>query len=219
MWRDGVAQVVVLSSKPVLACGLARVIDGSEQLAGQPADFDEQPECWLLRADVVLIEVEDPVMVEAFVGKLRDLRPNIQVVLLTSDAAPWCEPLCMATKALGWLTAHTTPEDLLHALEAAATLGRIPSSPICRGERPLARSAERAMVEALTSRERQVLGLLAGGRTPEEISVLLAVSRNTVRTHLQNLMVKVGARSRLEAVVVARRAGHVITRAQAGEMA
>jgi DNA-binding NarL/FixJ family response regulator len=59
----------------------------------------------------------------------------------------------------------------------------------------------------LTARERETLDLLAEGATTEEIGARLGVSRNTTRNHVQRVLEKLGARSKLEAVAVARREG------------
>lgn len=59
----------------------------------------------------------------------------------------------------------------------------------------------------LTARERETLDLLAEGATTEEIGERLGVSRNTTRNHVQRVLEKLGARSKLEAVAVARREG------------
>ncbi|GAB2966935.1 response regulator transcription factor [Saccharothrix stipae] len=60
---------------------------------------------------------------------------------------------------------------------------------------------------ALTIREREALLLMAEGTSTEEIGVRMGVTRNTVRNHVQRVLEKLGARSKLEAVAIARRAG------------
>ncbi|MGH3880031.1 MAG: response regulator [Actinophytocola sp.] len=59
----------------------------------------------------------------------------------------------------------------------------------------------------LTAREQETLVLLAGGASTEEVSERLGVTRNTVRNHVQRILDKLGARSKLEAVAIARREG------------
>ena len=61
-----------------------------------------------------------------------------------------------------------------------------------------------AVIAALTPREREVLFHLANGRCRRDVAEMLHVSSNTVRTHLQNLMAKLGVHSSLEAVAWAR---------------
>ena len=65
--------------------------------------------------------------------------------------------------------------------------------------------------DRLTPRELQILQLLADGRTPDEIAAELGVSRNTLRTHIQNVLMKLGVHSKLDAVVAAIRHGRVQT--------
>jgi DNA-binding NarL/FixJ family response regulator len=59
----------------------------------------------------------------------------------------------------------------------------------------------------LTAREQETLVLLAAGASTEEVSERLGVTRNTVRNHVQRILDKLGARSKLEAVAIARREG------------
>jgi DNA-binding NarL/FixJ family response regulator len=65
--------------------------------------------------------------------------------------------------------------------------------------------------DRLTPRELQILQLLADGRPPDEIAAELGVSRNTLRTHIQNVLMKLGVHSKLDAIVAAIRHGRVRT--------
>ena len=60
---------------------------------------------------------------------------------------------------------------------------------------------------SLTKRQLEVLRLLAEGKSTDEITAELGVSRTTARNHIANLLAALGAHSRLQAVVIARRAG------------
>jgi DNA-binding NarL/FixJ family response regulator len=65
--------------------------------------------------------------------------------------------------------------------------------------------------DRLTPRELQILQLLADGKSPDEITAELEVSRNTLRTHIQNILMKLGVHSKLDAIVAAIRHGRVRT--------
>ena len=65
--------------------------------------------------------------------------------------------------------------------------------------------------DRLTRRELQILQLLADGKAPDEIAAELEVSRNTLRTHIQNILMKLGVHSKLDAIVAAIRHGRVTT--------
>jgi DNA-binding CsgD family transcriptional regulator len=63
----------------------------------------------------------------------------------------------------------------------------------------------------LTPRELEVLQMLANGGTPDSIAAALGVSRHTLRTHVQNILMKLGVHSKLDAIVAAMRHGKVVT--------
>ncbi len=93
-------------------------------------------------------------------------------------------------------------------MPASLLLGLVARSPRVRGERD-ERSEYLALHgrEPLTPREREILACLAGGMSGAAIAARLQIAPHTVRTHIRNLMDKLGAHSRLEAVAVALRAG------------
>ena len=102
------------------------------------------------------------------------------------------------------VTKDHAARDLLAALRAAIAGGtsgrrRWPSSPS---------STDRA---SLSPRERDVLVQLAAGRSTTEIAAALFISRVTVRNHVQRILAKLGAHSRLEAVAIALRNGEIPT--------
>ena len=65
--------------------------------------------------------------------------------------------------------------------------------------------------DRLTPRELQILQLLADGKSPDELAAELQVSRNTLRTHIQNILMKLGVHSKLDAIIAAIRHGRVST--------
>ena len=65
--------------------------------------------------------------------------------------------------------------------------------------------------DRLTTRELQILQLLADGTSTDDIAAQLDVSRNTLRTHIQNILMKLGVHSKLDAIVAAIRHGRVTT--------
>jgi DNA-binding CsgD family transcriptional regulator len=79
---------------------------------------------------------------------------------------------------------------------------------------PLSPSTVALVVEPLSPREREVLGLFAEGLTVDEIAERLFLSTHTVRTHGRNAVAKLGARSRAHAVAIAIREGHLDGRGQ-----
>jgi DNA-binding CsgD family transcriptional regulator len=95
--------------------------------------------------------------------------------------------------------------------ELASLLGQLPSTSgptVVLPDGP-AIAVELARLNDLTPREREILALLAGGATTNQIADRLVISNKTVKTHVQNILRKLGASSRLEAAALAVRAGYV----------
>jgi DNA-binding CsgD family transcriptional regulator len=94
--------------------------------------------------------------------------------------------------------------------DLAALLRRLPASSVSSMDAPfLDEELEVARMRDLTPRESEILALLAGGSGTRQIAGRLVISEKTVKTHVQNILRKLGAASRLEAAAIAIRAGHV----------
>ncbi len=159
--------------------------------------------CAERQPDVVLMDLQLPDMtgVEA-TRALRAAHPAVQVLALTSfqDAA-WVQAALQAG-AIGYLLKDVSINALAAAIRAAHA-----------GQPTLAPEATRALIHAvtqpappghdLTEREREALALLVEGLDNVGIAARLGVSRATVKTHVSNLLSKLGAVSRTEAVALA----------------
>lgn len=113
-----------------------------------------------------------------------------------------------AWRALGLravLPLHPTPDELAGAVRAVHA-GLLAIHPEALAP-PAAASAAPPPSLALTSREREILELIADGANNRVIAVRLAISRHTVKFHVASVLAKLGARSRTEAVALALRAG------------
>lgn len=144
------------------------------------------------------------------VGTARRRWPGLRVLLLVKGPAPWCDRLSAETAAHGWLTRHVRAENLIKAVQLAHRDIRIAPDRML-GTTGQKRTAEGLLLEQLTDRETEVLRLLSTGQRGDHIAQLLNISPNTVRTHIQNIIVKLGVHTRLEAVAFARRNGLLAT--------
>lgn len=168
-----------------------------------------------LRPDVCLFDIRMPVM-DGLEATRRVAGPGVEkplavVVVTTFDLDEYVFSALKAG-ARGFLLKDAGPELLLQALHAAAS-GEALISPKTTA-RLLERFASAAgpskqPFEPLTDREEEVLRTLARGFTNEEIAEQLHVSLSTVKTHVANLMGKLGARNRVEVALWAWETGRV----------
>jgi DNA-binding NarL/FixJ family response regulator len=162
-----------------------------------------------LRPDVVLMDyrLPDGDGVEA-TRRIRAAVPSAAVVMVTSVASESVLLGAIDAGCAAFVLKDSPVQDVIDATRAA---GRgeavIAPSLLARLLPRLRRTA--APATALTDREQQVLELLVEGHSSQAIADRLFLSMNTVRNHVQNVLVKLGAHSRLEAVATAVRTGLV----------
>jgi NarL family two-component system response regulator LiaR len=161
-----------------------------------------------LEPDVVLMDLLMPVMdgIAATAAIRREL-PEIEVIALTSVLEDSAVYGAMRAGAIGYLLKDTAAEDLCRAIKAAAA-GQVQLSP------PVAARLVREVpapqqTEPLTERETEVLWQLAQGKSNKEIAAALVIAEKTVRTHVSNILAKLGVASRTQAVLHAVRSGLV----------
>jgi DNA-binding NarL/FixJ family response regulator len=156
---------------------------------------------------VLLVDADANIdTITAFVGSVQRTRRETRVVLLTRHEP--ADRQTLAARIGAWAIASRG--DDLEAL--AALLGGRRGEVARNAQYPSGRhrvnsSRGQRSRPRLTRRERDTLEVLAHGLNNADIAQLLGISPNTVRSHLQNVFMKLGARNRLEAVTVARRMG------------
>jgi DNA-binding NarL/FixJ family response regulator len=166
------------------------------------------------RPDVVLVDIDlagvDGVQVGA---TIKEDAPDVRLVALTgSDDVPTVARALRAGFA-GWVAKDVSVSQLVEAIRA-----------VCRGETWVPGSVlssalthifheerdhleTQAVLSVLTVRESDVLSRMTSGAGRKEIAAQLSISENTVRTHMQSILAKLGVHSSLAAVAIARRAG------------
>jgi DNA-binding NarL/FixJ family response regulator len=168
------------------------------------------------RPDVILMDIRMPVLdgVEATRRLLADGSPARILVLTTFDLDEYVHAAIRAG-ASGFLLKDVTPAKLLEAIRIVAAGDALLAPSVTR--RLLERFAttlplgdhSREALAALTSREMEVLRLLAAGLSNAEIAVELVVSEATVKTHISSVLRKLGLRDRVQAVILAYETGLV----------
>lgn len=207
-------KVVVVEDHPMVAAGLLALLEPVPDLQ-VVADVRSVREALAaverLQPHVVCMdhELPDGTGVEA-TREIRRRWPTVQVVMLTASDDDQVLAEAMEAGCSGFLTKGAgRVEQLLVALRGAAA-GEITLSPALLGRLlpHLRRNGSHPGVD-LTGREQEVLQLLANGLATTDIAERLVISFATTRNHIQNILSKLGAHSKLEAVTVAVRAGLV----------
>lgn len=159
--------------------------------------------------DVVLMDyrLPDGTGVEA-ARAIKARRPGVRILMLTGLSDDELILESIQAGADGYLTKDRALDEVVQAVRAAhAGETLLPRSVIGEIARRLARthdrSADHQPIEALTSREREILRALAEGLPTREICQRLSITPNTLRTHVQNILAKLRVHSKLEAVAFA----------------
>lgn len=211
-------RVVVADDQRVVRDGLVLLLGLLENIevvaaAGDGAEAVELAERH--DADVVLMDLRMPVLdgVQA-TRVLATRRPRTRVLVLTTHADDESLFPALRAGARGYLTKDTSADDLERAIRAVHA-GETHLDPEVQRrlvESVIAPASERASVvlpDGLTAREIEVLTLIAEGLSNQEIATRLVVSLATVKTHVNRIFAKTGARDRAQAVMYAYRHGLV----------
>lgn len=171
---------------------------------------DAQDAARRLHPDVVLIDFGLPdIDGAAAAAEIRRHRPETKVVMVTGLVDEAVVLRALEAGCSGYITKHQPVDQLLGAVRAAAAGEALISPAMLTKLLPRLRRTHHHLGSDLTSREREVLRLLSQGMSNQAIGAELYVSVNTVRSHVQNVLTKLGAHSKLEAAAIAAREGLV----------
>lgn len=209
-------RVLIVDDHAVVREGLRTFLelqDGLE-VVGEASDGEQAlAEAQTLEPDVILMDLVMPKL--DGVGAMRELRtraPDSRVIALTSFLDDERLLPAIQAGAAGYLLKDVEPSELARAIRAAhageaildPTVAARLVSAIADGSRSAVQVPER-----LTRREREVLELIAGGRSNKRIASELGISEKTVKTHVGHLLAKLGVSDRTQAALLAVRQGLV----------
>ncbi|TDD83569.1 response regulator transcription factor [Actinomadura rubrisoli] len=213
-------KVLLVDDERLIRAGLAAIINAEDDLTvvGEASDGAEVPgEVSRLRPDVVLMDVRMPRLdgIQATRHILGTVPEPPRIIVVTTFENDEYVYDALKAGAHGFLLKRTRPEEILQAIRMVA-----------HGDSLLFPAAIRALAAAhapsagagaaarwhgrLTEREADVLRLMAKGRSNAEIAQELFVSPQTVKTHVGNILGKLQARDRTQAVILAYETGFIV---------
>ncbi len=204
-------RILIADDHSVVRQGLRMFLglDPDLEIIGEASDGAEAVKmAHSLNPDVVLMDMLMPVMggIEATQTIRREL-PDTEVIALTSVLDDGSVVGAVKAGAIGYLLKDTQADELRRAIKAAAA-GQVQLSPqaAARLMREV-RTPDPPSVSELTEREGDVLRLIAQGKANKEIAMDLVIGEKTVKTHVSNILMKLGVQSRTQAALYAAQNG------------
>jgi DNA-binding NarL/FixJ family response regulator len=205
----GPLRVMLVDDHALVRSAVRQAIDtGDVQLVAEAGSVEDAFALALsVRPDILLLDIDLPGM--SGIQMLEELAPRLpetRIVMLTVSDSERDMIESIARGAAGYLTKDLSPEALLRALRGTQR-GELAMSRrfAARAVRHFAEAARRGrtgtggVIEGLSTRENDVLRMLAEGLTDREIAAALVISPRTVETHVSNVLRKLNVRNRAEA--------------------
>ena len=215
-------RVLVADDQELVRTGFRLILETEDDITvvGQAADGVEAVDLARRhRPDVVLMDVRMPTLdgIEAtarLVGPDASPPAPVRVLMLTTFDMDDYVYAALRNGASGFLLKDTPPEDLVRAIRVVAAGDALLAPSVTRRliqdvSRTRAQPVVPPGLATLTDREREVLGLVARGLSNAEIAEALVLGETTVKTHVGRVLMKLGLRDRVQAVVLAYESGLV----------
>jgi len=198
-------RVLAVDDHPLLREGIAALVNAESdmKLVAEATNGQDAIEKFRLhRPDVTLMDLQMPALngIEAIIA-IRGEFPNARIIVLTTYAGDVQVVRALKAGARGYLLKGRVRRELLDTIRAVhAGQKRIPPE-------VAAELAEHTGEDDLSSREIDVLRLIAAGNANKEIAAQLSIAEETVKSHVTNIMAKLGANDRTHAVTIGLKRG------------
>ena len=211
-------RVLLVDDHALVRAGFRLILDAEDgvEVVGEAGDGAEAIlAVERLHPDVVLMDIQMPRMdgLEA-TRRIVQLAATTRVIILTTFERDDYIYEALRAGASGFLLKNAPPDELVHAVRVVADGDALLAPSITRQviegyvRRP-ADPAHHAGLARLTEREQEILVLLAGGKSNAELAAHLYLGEGTIKTHVSNMLTKLGLRDRVQAVVFAYESGLV----------
>jgi DNA-binding NarL/FixJ family response regulator len=213
-------RVLLADDQAMVRAGFRMILESEPdiEVVGEAESGDEATAAAReLRPDVVLMDIQMPggdgLEATRAIVESQDL-PTRVVILTTFERDDYVYG-ALQSGASGFLLKNASPEELVHAVRVVAAGDALLAPSVTR--RIVERFARRRNhpakpapeLESLTQREHEVLLMLAGGKSNAELAAALFVTEGTVKTHVSSVLMKLGLRDRVQAVILAYESGLV----------
>jgi DNA-binding NarL/FixJ family response regulator len=213
-------RVLVADDQALVRAGFRKILeaDAGIEVVGEAADGHEAVErAHALEPDVVLMDIRMPGLdgIAATRQLTDEMQDRPRVLMLTTFGLEEYVYEALRAGASGFLLKDVPPEQLLGAVHVVARGDALLDPAITRSvieefaSRPAVRRELAAGLDELTPREREVFSFVARGLSNTEIARQLVVTQGTVKTHVAHILVKLGLRDRVQAVIYAYESGVV----------
>lgn len=198
-------RIFIVDDHPMIRAGLAALVraQASFEFVGEADNgVDAVREIPLCKPDIVLMDMVLPQLdgVGA-IAALRDVVPGTRFVILTSVLDTTEVRRALDAGACGYLLKNATAQELVTVIRAARAGQRVLAPEVT--DAIIAAANRRTPGHDLTQRERELLALMASGLNNQEIATQLSIALPTVKFHVTNILTKLHANNRTEAVLTA----------------
>ncbi|MFB4305930.1 response regulator [Actinomadura sp. GTD37] len=209
-------RVVVADDQELVRAGFAMILSAQPDIEVVAEAGDGFEAVGAVRAhepDVVLLDIRMPGMDGIEAARIVCAETGCRVVMLTTFGQDDHVFEALRAGASGFLLKDVRRDDLVHAVRMVAAGDSLLAPSVTRTliaaftSGAAVRPPQAGRLDALTARERETLRLLAQGLTNGEIAAALVVSEHTVKTHVSNVLTKLGLRDRAQAVIAAYETG------------
>ncbi len=197
-------RILIVEDQRIVREGLRAVLEDEGEIAivGEAANGQEAIDLFArLKPDVVLMDLQMPIVdgPEA-TRRIRELAPDAHILVLTTYATDEFIFKALRAGARGYLLKDASVDELMAAIRTVHA-GQTLLAPAVAARLVIGVSS--GGPEPLTPRELEVLRLMGQGRSNAEIADMLAIAPRTAKVHVQNILSKLGATNRTEAVSIA----------------